>query len=245
MGTVFGSQSVSLTVSQLAVLMNRSNSNAVILFARQPVPGQVKTRLQSEWPADTVCRIYEAFLEDARLQLLALEKTDCFVSIQSNFGKDYFEPFAAGGFRLIEQVGEDLGQRLQQAFAGRFEEGYERVVIIGSDSPTLPVDYIQQALQSATDLVLGPSTDGGYYLIGMAGQVTDVFAGIDWGTDRVLALTLEKVKQSRASLSLLPPWYDVDTPDDLRFLETHLGLMVEARLEGGVTTRKVIEELNL
>jgi rSAM/selenodomain-associated transferase 1 len=225
--------------------MSRSNSNAAILFARNPVPGEVKTRLQSEWDADTVCKVYEAFLEDARLQLLELKSADCFVSIHSEKGRSYFDSFSACGFRVIEQEGEDLGQRMQHAFTERFNEGYENVVIIGSDSPTLPVHYLEQALESKLDIVLGPSTDGGYYLIGMSGKVTEVFEGIDWGTDKVLSSTQDKIKQMGASLSLLPPWYDVDTPGDLRFLKTHLDLMGQSGLKGGSTTRRVIEELNL
>lgn len=225
--------------------MSRSNSNAAILFARNPVPGEVKTRLQSEWDADTVCKVYEAFLEDARLQLLGLQSTDCFVSIHSEQGRSYFDSFSACGFRVVEQEGADLGQRMRHAFAERFGEGYDSVVIIGSDSPTMPVHYLEQAFESKKDLVLGPSTDGGYYLIGMSGKVTEVFEGIDWGTDKVLSSTQEKIKKVGASLSLLPPWYDIDTPADLRFLKTHLGLMEQSGLKGGSTTRRVIEELNL
>ncbi|QPJ62712.1 MAG: glycosyltransferase [Candidatus Nitronauta litoralis] len=225
--------------------MSRTNPKAIIIFARNPVPGEVKTRLQSKWDADTVCRIYEAFLEDARLQLMELENVDCFVSIHSSQGADYFDRFKSCGFNVVEQEGVDLGQRMHQAFAKRFSEGYENVVIIGSDSPTLPIEYLRTALESRSDLVLGPSTDGGYYLIGMSGNVTDVFEGVDWGTDRVLFSTLEKVKECGASLTLLPPWYDVDTPQDLLFLETHLGLMEHAGLKGGKTTKSVIEKLNL
>lgn len=225
--------------------MSRSNRNAIIVFARNPVPGEVKTRLQSMWDAETVCRIYEAFLEDVRLQLMELDNVDCFVSIHSSQGAGYFDRFKSCGFCVVEQQGTDLGQRMLHVFAERFKEGYEHVVIIGSDSPTLPNDYLRQALESRSDLVLGPSTDGGYYLIGMSGKVTDVFEGIDWGTDRVLSSTLEKVRECGASLSTLPPWYDIDTPDDLRFLETHLGLMEHAGLLGGKVTRSVIQKLNL
>ncbi len=225
--------------------MSRSHLNAVVLFARTPVPGQVKTRLQAGYDADTVCRLYEAFLEDARLQLTALDDTDSFVSIHSSEGQEYFDHFKNSGFRVVCQEGDDLGQRMRHAFASRFEEGYERVVIIGSDSPTLPTEYLRRALAAETDMVLGPSTDGGYYLIGMAGKVTEVFDGIEWGGGTVLASTLDKIKQSGASLFLLEPWYDIDEPEDLQFLKTHLGLMAQAGLEGGVATRKAIRELNL
>lgn len=225
--------------------MSRSHSNAVMLFARNPVPGKVKTRLQSGYDADTVCHLYEAFLEDARLQLTALDDSDAFVSIHSREGREYFDRFQDSGFRVVCQEGDDLGQRMRHAFTSRFKEGYERVVIIGSDSPTLPTEYLRKALATETDMVLGPSTDGGYYLIGMTRKVTEVFDGVEWGGERVLASTLEKIKQSGASLLLLEPWYDIDEPEDLQFLKTHLGLMAQAGLEGGAATRKAIRELNL
>ena len=226
--------------------MTRTHSNAVVLFARNPVPGQVKTRLQSKLSPEEACALYRAFLDDARTQLLALSAADCFVAVHGGEGAGRaFEAFAEAGIQVVDQAGADLGERMAAVFSARFGEGYETVVIIGSDSPTLPVNYLEQALETRRDLVLGPSTDGGYYLIGMKDRVADVFQGIPWGTEKVLAETLARTVVAGTSVDLLAPWYDVDHPEDLDFLKTHLGWMRQAGLPGGDATRKAIEELNL
>ena len=120
------------------------------------------------------------------------------------------------------------------------------MVIIGSDSPSLPVAYIRQAFTSERDVVLGPSADGGYFLIGMKGQLVNLFDGIAWGGDTVLAETRAKLEAiDGASLELLPVWYDVDRPEDLKFLQTHLQLMADAGQRGGASTRKFLSRLSI
>ena len=133
---------------------------------------------------------------------------------------------------------------MRSAFADRFKEGYEKVVIFGSDSPSLPESYINEAFTSEKDLVLGPSADGGYYLISMTGKVFEVFAGVSWGTENVLEETLKKVNDANISLGLLPLWYDVDLPEDLKFLKTHLALIAHSGLDEGGNTKKFIDELS-
>ena len=134
---------------------------------------------------------------------------------------------------------------MRRAFIDRFMQGYNKVVIIGSDSPSLPVSYIDKALDSERDLVLGPSIDGGYYLIAMRGKVFEVFSGVDWGTDKVLYETLQRVKEGSFSFDLLPVWYDVDLPEDLRFLKTHLLLITQAGLSDGGMTKSILDEISI
>jgi len=134
---------------------------------------------------------------------------------------------------------------MRQAFEDRFAEGFERVVIIGADSPTLPPVYIEQALRSEQEVVMGPSTDGGYYLIGMKGKMTDIFAGIPWGTDDVLSKTLKALQAKGNHAELLPVWYDVDLPEDLRFLKTHLEWMAHTGLKDGKATLEFLNQLDL
>jgi hypothetical protein len=100
-------------------------------------------------------------------------------------------------------------------------------------------------LQSKKEVVIGPSTDGGYYLIGMQGKVTDIFESVPWGTDHVLSETLNVLKSQRTEAELLPVWYDVDLPEDLRFLKTHLEWMVHAGLEEGRATLEFLNQLQL
>ena len=146
--------------------------------------------------------------------------------------------------KIFQQQGSDLGEKMRSAFADRFKEGYDKVVIIGSDSPSLPGCYIDKAFATSKDLVLGPSADGGYYLIAMSRKVFEVFGGVAWGTEKVLEETLKKVEDANISLELLPVWYDVDLPEDLKFLKTHLALIALSGLDESVNTKKFIDELS-
>ena len=117
--------------------------------------------------------------------------------------------------------------------------------MIGADSPTLPVSYIEMALASERDVVIGPSSDGGYYLVGMNRRLTDIFAGVDWGTDQVLPQTMERLRETGAALELLPLWYDVDHPNDLKFLKAHLALMRQGGVERPSATEEFLERMDL
>lgn len=226
--------------------MAPTSTRALILFAKDPVEGQVKTRLGSLLDAPTILNLYHHFLSDSIEKICAVPEVDRFIGIASDPKTKYFEDVSQNHpVNLFVQKGGSLGERMRQAFEDRFQEGYERVVIIGSDSPTLPTAYIAQALQSEKEVVIGPSTDGGYYLIGMQGKVTDIFEGVPWGTDRVLSETLKVLEGQQAQAELLPVWYDVDLPEDLRFLKTHLGWMAHAGLNKGGATLEFLKRLNI
>ena len=226
--------------------MTTGSHSALILFAKEPLEGQVKTRLSSLLDSKTILSLYHHFLNDSIEKIDSIVEVDRFIGIASDPKTGYFDDVSRSyPVRLFVQEGSNLGERMRQAFQYRFEEGYKRVVIIGADSPTLPTAYIEQALQSEKDVVIGPSTDGGYYLIGMQGKVTDIFDGVAWGTDRVLSETLSVLKDQRAEAELLPVWYDVDLPEDLRFLKTHLEWMAHASLEEGKATLEFLNQLHL
>jgi uncharacterized protein len=218
--------------------------NAVILFARDPVLGQVKTRLSSSLDDETILRLYTCFVEDSLGKIRKVDNADCFVGISPSNHSGFFNGIEGSDTKLFIQQGKDLGDKMRQAFVDRFADGYEKVVIIGSDSPSLPVLYINEALASDKDMMLGPSTDGGYYLIGMSGKVSEVFGGVAWGTDQVLDETLGHVKKAGVSLELLPVWYDVDFPEDLKFLKTHLELITQSGLCEVSKTKKILDEIS-
>jgi rSAM/selenodomain-associated transferase 1 len=224
--------------------MEKLKDNAVILFARDPVLGQVKTRLSSSLDDETILRLYTCFIEDSLEKIRLVDNVDCFVGISPSCLSGFFNGMEGSNTRLFIQQGKNLGAKMRQAFVDRFADGYEKVVIIGSDSPSLPVSYINQALISNKDLMLGPSTDGGYYLIAMTGKVSEVFGGIAWGTDQVLDETLSCVKKTGVSLEVLPVWYDVDLPEDLKFLKTHLKLIAQSGLCEGGKTKKFLDEIS-
>jgi len=226
--------------------MMQGSTQAVILFARDPVEGQVKTRLSSLLDPPTILSLYRHFLRDSIEKICSLPDVDRFIGIASDPKTNYFDDVSQSHpVRLFVQQGEDLGERMRLAFENRFEDGYERVVIIGSDSPTLPVAYITQALQSKKQVVIGPSTDGGYYLISMQGKVADIFGSVPWGTDGVLSETLNALKSQQAEAELLPVWYDVDLPEDIHFLKTHLEWMAHAGLQEGRATLEFLNQLQL
>ena len=226
--------------------MTRTSAQAVILFARDPVEGEVKTRLSSLLDPPTILNLYRHFLRDSIEKVCSIAGADHFIGIASDPKTNYFDEVSRNhAVRLFVQKGGNLGERMRRAFEDRFKDGYGRVVIIGSDSPTLPIAYIEQALQSEKDVVIGPSTDGGYYLIGMRGKVTDIFERVPWGTDCVLSETLKALKDQRAEAELLPVWYDVDLPEDLRFLKAHLEWMAHAGLKEGMATLEFLTQLHL
>ncbi len=225
--------------------MTKTQTKAIILFARDPVRGQVKTRLHPSLDPESIFELYTRFLRDSIRKISCVKSADRFIGVYPSDASGFFSRQEDKFFpEIFFQEGKDLGERMSNAFQKRFVDGYEQVVIIGSDSPSLPVAYIEQALNSQKDLTLGPSTDGGYYLIGMSGKLSDVFAGVAWGSDRVLAQTLERIKATGNSLELLPPWYDVDRPEDLKFLKTHLELIEQSGRENTGATGEFLKGLD-
>jgi len=199
---------------------------ALVIFAKAPIPGEVKTRLCPPLTADEAATLHGSFVLDtlertkaavARLKLPLDRYLACAPSSALVFFKIMEE---RQGVSLVDQAGDDLGARMGQAFDTMFERGYERVVIVGTDVPTLPLDHYQQtlALLHRHDLVLGPALDGGYYLIGLTKPAPGLFEDIPWSTDRVLMLTRERADGLGLRTALLPEWGDVDTIDDLRAL---------------------------
>jgi rSAM/selenodomain-associated transferase 1 len=126
------------------------------------------------------------------------------------------------GVRLLDQGGDDLGQRMHQTCVDLFAKGYKQIIIVGTDVPTLPLSVYQDALTLLvkSDVVLGPSLDGGYYLIGLTQPAEQLFTGVPWSTDQVLAVTQQNAKTLGLSVGLTTPWRDVDTIADLQSLIT-------------------------
>jgi uncharacterized protein len=224
-------------------MMAKNHDNALILFARDPILGKVKTRLSPFLEEDVILKLYTCFLQDSLDNIRQVENVDRFVGVAPSNESGFFNGKLGSDIRMFVQEGENLGDKMRRANQDRFAEGYERVVIIGSDSPLLPVPYIYQAFGSDKDMVLGPSTDGGYYLIGMRGKVVEVFKDVTWGTEMVLQETCERLVQNGASLGLLPVWYDVDTPEDLKFFKTHMDLIEQAGLGASSETKKLLNEI--
>ncbi len=222
---------------------------ALIVFAKEPLPGFVKTRLTPALGKSDAADLYRAFLADAAAQYGRL---DCevlyFIALEERGGRAREAmPVAAGSLRF-EQRGNGLGDRMRHAFDLAFSRGYERVVIIGTDHPTLPTGHIASAFgHLANDpdvVVLGPSTDGGYYLLGLGAPRGGLFEGMRYSHERVYAQTLERIANAGLSHIALPEWADVDTPQSLINLAEELRDLPELP-DFPVNTAKVVERLRL
>jgi rSAM/selenodomain-associated transferase 1 len=199
------------------------------VFAKQPVPGAVKTRLGRETTPEWACEVATAFLADTldRVAALPIERILVYAPAQA---RAWFETAAQGRFALQPQADGDLGQRMQAFFDTQIGRGAHCTVILGTDSPTMPVEYIQEAFDRCADVVLGPASDGGYYLLGCGPLgAPPIFDGIEWGTAGVLAETVGRL--GGRHLHLLPPWYDVDTRADWQALCGHIAAMRAAGID--------------
>lgn len=192
----------------------------VVIFTKPPVPGLVKTRLSPPLTPRQAADVHEASLRDvvATVRATGREPTICFASGPG--ATAYF----AGHFPELETFSQDpgdLGRRLKRTFSRGFAAGFTRIVILGSDAPTLPPPELDRAcdeLRSA-DAVAGPARDGGYYLIGLRARswpaATALFFDIPWSSSSVLATTRNRANEAGVRLRLLRTWYDIDRPSDL------------------------------
>jgi rSAM/selenodomain-associated transferase 1 len=214
------------------------------LFAKWPTAGTVKTRLAARWGDEWVARVAEAFLRDTLTRLARIPARRVVAFTPENT-RAAFTNLTGVGFDLFPQGEGDLGRRLEGFFAHQWESGADAVVVVGADSPTLPLEYIERAFAELerADVVLGPACDGGYYLLGCRQVVPSLFAGIAWGSASVLADTIAALAETSWRLAVLPPWYDVDTPDDWAMLCGHVAALRRAEHDPGVPhTEALIKE---
>lgn len=203
-----------------------SHHAALVVFAKAPIPGQVKTRLCPPLTPDEAAALHGSFVLDTleRTKAAATQfklPFDRYLACAPSSTHVFFKIMEERqSVKLLDQTGDNLGARLTQAFENLFARGYKQALIIGSDVPSLPLEQYKQALTllDSHDLVLGPALDGGYYLIGLNRSAPDLFTDIPWSTDQVLKLTQEKALGLGLKSALLAPWRDVDTIDDLQAL---------------------------
>jgi len=191
----------------------------------------VKTRLQSHVTAAEAAELYRAFLLDCAEALAAARVDRKIVAFAPATAGDRVRQLLAGvgQFEYVAQPEGDLGERMARLVRRSFEEGAARLVIVGADCPSLPPRIIETGLEllRRADVVLGPSTDGGYYLIGLSQPQEGLFQEIAWSTGSVLEDTVAALRPE-TELALLPPWYDVDTPPEASFLRAHLEALERA-----------------
>src|SRR5919108_502122 len=190
--------------------------NTLLVVAKQPLPGQTKTRLCPALSHTQAADLYECFLRDTLDVMRTVPSVQRRIAFLPEDARNYFCQLAPD-MELTCQRGESLGERLDHLLMEALASGSERAVVMDSDSPTLPAEFISQAFEelAAADVVLGPTRDGGYYLIGMKQPQSHLLRQVQMSTSHVLADTLALAKGSNLAVSLLPTWYDIDTIDDL------------------------------
>src|SRR6266545_1777999 len=198
---------------------------AVAIMAKAPRAGEVKTRLCPPLSLADAAELYRRFLLDKIEQVRALSMASLAIAYTPAEARAFFEEVAPG-FVLIPQRGADLGDRLANSLGALLDTGYRGALAIDSDTPTLPLGFLQQALDLITtpeiDVVLGPTEDGGYYLIGLRTVHHELFETMAWSTSQVLPETIRRADAKGLRVACLPPWYDIDTPDDLARLQAEL-----------------------
>jgi rSAM/selenodomain-associated transferase 1 len=215
---------------------------ALALMAKVPFAGTVKTRLTPPLTPEEAAILSMCFLRDMTSNLAGLSGTEGLVLYTPANAEVMLHGLLPNSPRLVPQRGETLGERLVNAAAELLEDEFDSVCLINSDSPTLPREILETAAtllaQDEDRVVLGPSQDGGYYLIGLKRPHRNLFERIAWSTAEVLAHTIERAADINLRVDLLPMWYDVDDAVTLRLLYEELGLSPDgrgphARYDGG------------
>ena len=217
------------------------------VFSKYWQPGYVKTRLAADIGFEPAARLHRLSLEtllrrfsgvaDRRvLSFTPADRAGEFAALVESHG-------LPGHWSLEPQAAGDLGKRIEHYFACAFARGARRVILIGSDSPTLPEAFVVEAFDRLTtvDAVIGPTADGGYYLIGLSRQLPRLFDDVAWSTPAVLEQTLDRFRASSCAHHILPSWYDVDTLADLVRLRSELAGEPARDL---VPLRQLVEELS-
>jgi rSAM/selenodomain-associated transferase 1 len=183
----------------------------MILFAKAPIPGRVKTRLATAIGAQPAAELYRAFVADT-ISKLAEFRDVADIELHTDTLTD---AWTEQGVARDLQVASGLELKLLHALAGALQTGRPQVMVLGSDSPTLPRGHIQRLLDSKADVALGPCEDGGYYAIACRRVHSEMFTSVEWSTSHVLEQTERAVRASGLSVERGDLWYDVDGPEDL------------------------------
>jgi rSAM/selenodomain-associated transferase 1 len=202
-------------------VVDETAKRCVLLFVKPPIAGEVKTRLGTEIGEEQAAELYKCFVLDllSQLKQLGVAFRICYSPVENS---EQISQWLGAEHEFIPQQGLNLGERMENAFLDAFDNNFNQAVIIGSDSPDLPEDFLELSFSALEthDVVIGPASDGGYYLIGFtqAAFLPETFEAIRWSSDSVFEQTVNILKQHKRDMYLLPQWYDVDTLGDLKSL---------------------------
>lgn len=219
---------------------------AMAVMGKASAPGRTKTRLVPPLSAEAAAQLNTAFLQDTIQNFLAAgRETDIapYVAFGPAGSEHFFRDCLPGGIELIESCLPNFGDCLDHALGTMLARGHAAACVVNGDSPNLPTRYLAQAaralLAAPQRIVVGPSTDGGYYLLGVTRAEHRLFEDIEWSSARVFEQTLQRAAELELAVTVLEPWYDVDDAAGLQQLRADL-----ARMDTGAQyTRAVLERL--
>lgn len=219
--------------------MNHARA-ALVLFAKHPTAGAVKTRLVPPLTHEQAATLYEAMLLDTLEWARGLTDLDLVLAFTPEIQHAYFEPIAED-MTLLAQRGEGLGERMAAAFEDLFERRYGRVVAVGTDHPHLEAARVREAIAALedADVALGPTPDGGYYLVGLKAPERRLFAGLPMSEAGLYEATVAAAGELGLKVAALAEGYDLDVAEDLERLAAEPGERASrtrhawARMSGG------------
>ncbi|MFQ5601835.1 MAG: TIGR04282 family arsenosugar biosynthesis glycosyltransferase [bacterium] len=190
----------------------------IVIFVKYPQAGKVKTRLGAQIGHEHAAALYRIFIDKTFELVKQTSAYAASVAFTPEYLADKFHALIPPEFKAFPQIDGDLGVRMLKAMQAVQLSGAKKIVVLGSDSPTLPASFIDRAFDrlDLNDLVLGPAEDGGYYLVGVKKPHEVLFQNIEWSSPAVLQTTLQLAAENRLSCHLLPNWYDVDDIDTLK-----------------------------
>lgn len=189
-------------------------SNLIILFAKAPIVGRVKTRLMPTISPEQAAELHRAFAHDMADRFRNIAGSD--FELHTDMKND---DWASLRVTRKLQIPGDLGLKMVHALQGGLDAGYGRVIIVGSDAPTLPRAHVEQLLHSGCDVALGPATDGGFYAISASRVHEEMFDGVVWSRNDVTSRAIKSIRRVGLTVETGPEWFDVDEPEDLDRLE--------------------------
>ena len=196
----------------------------IVIMTKVPQAGKVKTRLQPYLTARQSAEISVCFLQDTEVKAKTVAQ-NLIIAFSPIEMKNLLIDILQTKPILVEQKGENLGERMFHAFEFAFSCDSDAVVMIGTDSPTFPAKFIEQAfmfLETQSNAVLGKTEDGGFYLIGLRKSDKRIFENVEWSSPKTFEQTKQNIENLNLKLREIPVWYDVDTSEDLERLEKEL-----------------------
>lgn len=199
-------------------------NNYLIVFAKEPKEGKVKTRLLRSLSKVRCLGLYRAFVKDTLDLARKITSAEKILAYEAWGNQPRYLRRIAADFTFYRQSGRGLGQRMNNAFKVAHKSGAKKIIIIGSDAPNLPPKFLREAFAALKyqDVVIGPADDGGYYLIGLKEPCAELFKNVPWSSAQTLKNTLKNTTALKKKVIVLDKWYDVDSVESLSRLKADL-----------------------